>query len=377
MQSVALAWLVLEMSNYHLKVSLVTTFGALPVLVFALYGGVVASRVDKRRALILLQSLFLLEAIALGTLTVLHWITVPWVYALALFAGLVSAFEIPIRQAYLIELVGKTDLMTAIALNSSAFNVSRVVGPAIAGIVSATLGAAACFFVNAASFLAVLWGLVHIRPEPGPADRNRQGIGLEEAMGNIRAGLAHVFGSRWPRTLVILTAVFTLFGSALLAILPGFARDHLGRDVGGFGALTSAFGIGAAAAALSIAGFGVRAGRERLALSAGLTLGGAVLLLGVVPHFFAAVVFLFVAGLAMATNAVMTNTILQTTAPDHLRAQVLGLYSFIVIGLAPFGAMQAGLVAESFGPAAAIAIGGGVCLAAAGIGGWRLRRRVP
>jgi len=364
MQSVALGWLVLELSDSPLKVGLVTTIGALPVLLFTLYGGVVAGRVNKRRALILLQSLFLVEALILGTLTALRYITVPWVYLLALFSGLVSAFEIPIRQSYLVELVGKTDLMNAIALNSSAFNLSRVLGPAFAGGLIAVAGTAACFFVNAVSFFAVLGGLLLIRGPLGqsPAERRAE----------FRDGLRHVFGSHWPRALVVMTTVFTLFGASLLAILPVFARDVLGTKAGGYGALTSGFGIGAAVGALSIAAFGVRTERERLALAAGLALGGALVALGLSRHFTLAFALLVLAGLCMAVNAIMTNTILQTSAPDHLRGQVLGLYSFIVIGMAPFGSLQAGWLAERFGASTAIALGGAVCLTVAGIIGWRM-----
>src|ERR1044071_3252065 len=165
---------------------------------------------------------------------------------LAALGGLVSAFEIPIRQSFQVELVGKSDLMNAIALNSSAFNLSRVVGPAIAGTLIATAGSAACFFLNAASFLAVLIGLVLIRPDPAlrPAQPDRRIT--------LRDGVAHVFGNRWPRALVLLTAVLSVFGASFIAILPVYARDVLHPGAGGYGAVLSAFGVGAATGALSI-----------------------------------------------------------------------------------------------------------------------------
>lgn len=358
MQSVALSWLVFELTRSTLRTGLVTTLSALPVLLFTLYGGVIANRVDKRRALLALQTLFLIEALTLGVLTALGVITVPLIYALAAFAGLVSAFEIPIRQAYLMELVGRQDLLSAIALNSSAFNLSRVVGPALAAFVSATFGAAACFFVNAASFGAVLVGLARIDPAAlvGEPVRRRAGF---------RDGIAHVLGSPLPRALVTLTTVFTLFAASLLAILPAYAGQELGTDVGGYGGLVSAFGLGAALGALTLAAVGRRFAGERVAMTAGLGLGAAVLLLGLVRAYPLAVGLLMVAGLCMALNAIMTNTILQTEAPDHLRGQVIGLYAFIVIGMAPFGSAQASWVGERFGPSTALALGGGICLATA------------
>ena len=365
MQTVALSWLVLELTDSTLKTGLVTTLGALPVLLLTLYGGTIADRVNKRRWLIGLQTLFLLEAIFVGVLALAGRITVPWIYALALFSGLVSAFEIPIRQAYLVEMVGKSHLMSAIALNSSAFNLSRVVGPAFAGLVSAAFGAAACFFVNAVSFLAVLIGLRLIDPNDmaGPPAGRRAGI---------RAGLRHVFATPLTRSLVALTTTFTLFGASLIAILPAFARKELGAEVDGYGGMMSAFGFGAAAGALALAWIGQRFPRERVALASGIGLGVSLLLLGTVPAFSLTMVLLMLTGLTMAVNAIMTNTILQTTAPDHLRGQIVGLYSFIVIGLAPFGSAQAAWIGEQFGPSRAIAIGGVVCLLMALRGSWRM-----
>ena len=371
MQIVALGWLTLELSNSALKVGLVTTFGALPVLLFTLYGGVIADRVNRRRALLILQSLLLCEALALGLLTAFHLITVPMVYALAFVGGLVSAFEIPIRQSWQVELVGKADLMNAIALNSSAFNLSRVVGPAIAGVLIATAGSAVCCLLNALSFLAVLIGLVLIKPVPTFAT---QGL-LRRAP--LRVGVAHVFGSRWPRALVTLTAVFTVFGASFIAILPVYARDVIHAGPGGYGAIMSAFGIGAAAGALSIAAVGHRFRREGTALGAGVSLGSALLGLGLIHHVALALTLAVLCGLSMALNAIMTNTLLQTEAPDHLRGQVMGFYSFIVVGMAPFGSLQAGWISEHAGTPAAVLLGGGVCLAAAGLTAWRMLRAVP
>ncbi|HEY9382001.1 MAG TPA: MFS transporter [Gemmatimonadales bacterium] len=371
MQTVALGWLTLELSNSALQVGLVTTFGALPVLLFTLYGGVIADRVNRRRALIFLQSLLLLEALALGILTALHLATVPMLYALAFVGGLVSAFEIPIRQSWQVELVGKDDLMNAIALNSSAFNLSRVVGPAIAGTLIATVGSAVCFLLNAVSFLAVLIGLVMIKPVASLA------LQVSARRVPLREGVAHVFGRPWPRALVSLTAVFSVFGASFIAILPVYARDVLHAGPGGYGAIMSAFGVGAAAGALSVAAVGHRFQREGTALGAGITLGGALLLLGLMHHVALALALAVVCGLSMALNAIMTNTLLQSDAPDHLRGQVMGFYSFIVVGMAPFGSLQAGWISEHAGTTTAILLGGGVCLLAAGYTAWKMLRRVP
>ncbi|MGQ0701558.1 MAG: MFS transporter, partial [Gemmatimonadales bacterium] len=174
--------------------------------------------------------------------------------------------------------------------------------------------------------------------------------------------------------LVILTAVFSIFGASFTAILPVYARDVLNAGPSGYGALMSAVGIGAAVGALSIAGVGHRFRRERTAIAAGLGLGGGLVLLGLAQHVVLAFALLLGCGLSMALNAIMTNTLLQTEAPDHLRGQVVGFYSFIVVGMAPFGSLQAGWIAEHIGTPAAILIGGSLCLVAAAVTWWiRLR----
>lgn len=368
MQAVALGWLALELSNSAFKVGLVTTLGALPVLLFTLYGGVVADRVNKRKALLFLQTLFLAEALVLGLLDAFGAVTMPWLYALSFFGGLISAFEIPIRQSFLVDLVGKPDLMNAIALNSSAFNVSRVFGPALAGTIIATMGTAVCFFLNAVSFLAVLIGLLMIRADPALA------MDFPTRRVPLREGVAHIFGSPWPRTLVTLVAVISVFGASFIAILPVYARDVLRAGAGGYGALMSAFGVGAAVGALGMAGVGHRFRREPTALWSGVALGAALLLLGLVHNFGIAMVLLMLAGLSMALNAIMTNTTLQTGAPDYLRGQVVGFYSFIVVGLVPFGSLQAGWISERIGTTNAILIGGVICLVAASCSAWKMLR---
>ena len=193
-------WLVLELTNSAFAVGLVSTLGSLPILLFTLYGGVVADRVDRHRFLIVLQSLMLIEALVLGSLVALDRITVEWVMILAVLFGLLAAFEVPVRQAFTADMVGKDDLMNAIALNSSAFNVARVIGPSIAGALIATVGLAACFYVNAASYLAVLTGLLLMRVRR-PAVPSRA-----PALGALKEGFGYIFGNPWPRALVTIVA---------------------------------------------------------------------------------------------------------------------------------------------------------------------------
>jgi predicted MFS family arabinose efflux permease len=256
--------------------------------------------------------------------------------------------------------------MNAIALNSSAFNLSRVFGPALAGGVLAWLGAAACFYLNAGSFLAVLYGLSLIRMPIGrsPArDRPRP---------RFRDGLGWIRGDAWARTLVVVTAVAGLFGTALIALLPVYARDVLRTGAGGYGGLSAAFGLGAASGALLVAWVGGRFRRGPVALGAALSLGAGLALLSISRFYPLSAVLLVGLGLAMALNAIMTNSTLQLEAPDHLRGQVVGLYALIVVGIAPLGALPAGWVADQLGVPAVVGMSG---VLVAGVGGMAWVRR--
>jgi MFS family permease len=360
MQVVALGWLVLEITDSAALVGLVTALGAAPILVFTLYGGHIADRVDKRRALMLLQAGMLLDAALLGTLTLLGLVTPAWIMAITIMHGTLAAFEIPIRQSFLLDLVGRDDLMNAISLNSAAFNLSRVFGPALAGGVLALFGAAVCFYLNATSFLAVLYGLARIRVTAAPrSDRPRAGI-LD--------GLHFISGHPWARTLVLVTATVGVFGSALVALLPVYARDVLGTGAVGFGGLSAGFGLGAASGALLVAWLGARLERGPVALAAAAGLGAGLALLALSRFYPVSLLLLVGTGLAMAMNAIMTNSTLQLEAPDHLRSRVVAIYALIVVGIAPLGALPAGWLADQLGLSLVLGLSGGAVMVAAGVG---------
>jgi MFS family permease len=365
-QTVAHGWLVLTLTNSPFVLGLVTTLGSLPILMFTLYGGVIADRVNKRRFIMVLQAGMLLEALTLGVLTQFGLITVPWVMALAAFFGLLVAFEVPTRQAFVMDLVGKADVMNAIALNSSAFNVSRVIGPVIAGAVIAAIGIAACFFLNALSFVAVLGTLAYMRlPVAAPPTE------LRNAADAFREGFRYVSRERWPRTLVLLTATLSVFGFSFLVMLPVFARDVLGVGAGGYGALLAAVGAGATTAALGIAALGSRVRQGRTAVGSAAALGAALVGLALIPWLPLTLLVCVLAGCAMASAGITTNTLLQRLSPDHLRGRVMGFYSFVALGMAPMGALQAGWVSEHLGVRTSFAVGGTACMLAVALVVWR------
>jgi MFS family permease len=359
----------LHLTNSAFQVGLVTTLGTLPILLLTLYGGVVADRVNKHRLVLILQSLMLLEALTLGILIALDRVTVHWVMGLAVFFGCLAAFEVPTRQALIAEIVDREDLMNAIALGSSAFNVARVVGPAIAGVLIATVGLAACYFANAASYLAVICGLVLMRVEPRPPRPHTPAL---EAM---REGFRYVFGNPWPRAVITVIATFAVFGFSFMTMMPVFARDALHLDAAGYGTLVSAVGVGAAGGAFFMAGMGGRTRRARLVLGSSVLYGLVLTAAALAQNFWTAIVLFTLAGCLMALNGIAANTMLQTQAPDHLRGRIMGFYSFVVLGMAPFGSLEAGWIAEHYGVRTAVGSGGLVCLVVAWAVAWRMERR--
>lgn len=354
-QVVAQGWLVLQLTNSPFQVGLVSTLGSLPILLFTLWGGVLADRVDHRKALLLLQTLMMCDALALGLLTLTGKVTVGWVMALAVMHGTSAAFEVPIRQAFLFELVGREDLINAIALNSSNFNLTRIVGPAIAGVIIGLVGVAPCFLANAASFVAVLWCLAVIRY------RRTVKAPAEGALTTFREGVRYAMGRPGPRALLSLTAVYAVFGFSFVTMLPVYARDVLHTGAEGYGGLMTAVGVGASIGALGMAAVGHRFPRLLVIRSAGLLFGVSLAVTALARTWILAALVLAVAGGAMILNNIATNSQLQTESPDSLRGRVMGFYSMMVLGVAPLGSLQAGWLSEHFGVPAALGLGAVVC----------------
>ncbi len=368
MQSVAMGWLVLTLTNSPFFVGLVSGLGSLGVLAFSLYAGVVADRRDKRRLIVLTQSLSMVQALVLAVLVWTQVVTVWQVMVLATALGIVNAFDIPTRQSFMVELVGKEDLMNAIALNSSIFNAARVVGPALAGALIGAVGVAACFFLNGVSYIAVIGGLVAMRLAP---DRPRPATG--SAWAGFREVVAFLRSDRRVETLIALTATLSVFGFPFLVMMPVIARDVLRVGAAGYGALTAAVGVGAMLGALAIAVNSRRIReRGRLMVLGGTAFGVLVSLFAFSRAFGLSLVLLALAGCAMIVNNALTNTMLQTLVPDHLRGRVMGFYSFVFVGMAPLGAFQAGAFAERFGAPVAVGVGALVCALAVAVAGWRV-----
>jgi MFS family permease len=374
MQAVALGWLVLEITNSPFAVGLTQAFRSLGVLLFTVYAGVIVDRVDKRRLIVWTQALQMLEALALAALVWTGRVTTSQVMLLALLFGIVNAFDIPARQAFIAGLVDRADLMNAIALNSSMFNAARIVGPAVAGVLIGAAGVGMCFFLNGVSYLAVIAGLLAMRLPPF-VTRSVPTSAWE----GVRQAVAFIRGDTRVWVLVALVAVFSVLGFPFIVLMPVVARDVLHTDARGYGLLMAAVGIGAMLGALALAVRGPRVRKGAVLLEGGAAFGALLVLFAAVRTVGVALALLALAGCAMIVTTALANTMLQTLVPDELRGRVMAFYAFVFVGMAPLGAFQAGLVAEHTGAPFAVALGGAGCLIAVGLAAWRvpaLRRTV-
>lgn len=356
MHRVAQSWLVLDLTDSAFYVGLAEALGTLPVLLFTLYAGAVADRVSKHRLVVITQASAMLLAIALAIVVLLGAVELWHVLLVATLLGTVTAFDIPARQSFLVELVGKRDLMNAIALNSSAFNASRVVGPAIAGVIIVAVGVGACFLVNAVTFLAVLVALFAMRLAPF-----RPTPETSSTWGRIRDGIRYVSSHHPTRVLVSNIAVLSLFGFPFAVLLPVIARDVLDRGPEAFGWMTTAVGVGALIGALGLAIMGHQVPKGRVVGWTSAAFGLLVVAIGLAPSIVLVLVALVLTGFAQIITTALTNTLLQTLAPDELRGRVVSFYTFAFLGFAPFGALGVGAAASQLGTRLALVVGGVLC----------------
>ncbi|HWJ21209.1 MAG TPA: MFS transporter [Gemmatimonadaceae bacterium] len=358
MQSMAQGWLALELSNSAFLVGLVSAIGSLPVLIFSLHAGAVVDRVDKLKLVIAMQSLMLVEATLLWWFTWSGHITIVWLLALAAANGLFSAFEIPARQALMVELVAREDLHDAIALNSSGFNLARILGPSIAAAVIAGAGLAWCFALNAGSYLAVLVGLFMIQL---PARGAMTGRLFGRTGEGVREGLRYIRTTPEISALMKLVTVYSVLGIPYLTLMPVVARDLLKTGAAGYGVLLAFVGVGGLAGALFLAGVGQRFRRGRMLLLSSFSYAILLIAFSLARSVTVARPILLLAGFTMIVNSALANGALQSIVPDAFRGRLMAVYSFVVVGLSQVvGAFVAGSVARAVG--VDWAIGGGAAL---------------
>ena len=372
MQAIAQAWLVLELTDDPFYLGLVAVAQFAPVLVLGLFGGIVADSLPKRRTLMILQAAMMALAGILFALTATGVIEVWMILVLAFLLGTLNAFEMPVRQAFAVELVGKPDIPSAVGLSASMFNASRILGPAIGGLVIAAAGVQTAFLINALSFGAVLVAYAMMREsELSPVAHLERPRSAGDVFRSLREGLVYV-----RRTPVVLLGVATvglvsMFAMNFQVLVPILARDVLDVGAEGFGFLMAASGIGSLIASFWLAfGKGIR---PRVVVGGALLIGSAVLALGFTTSYPVAAGLLFfggMGGIAMAVSANLTN---QLTAPDELRGRVIGVHTTIFVGSSPIGGLIAGAIASLAGVEVAFRVGGAAALVVGLIGAIWLR----
>jgi MFS family permease len=357
MQTTAQAWLVLELTGSAADLGIVSALQALPVLVIGLFGGLVADWMPKRRLLVITQTTQMLLALVLGLLVSTHVVQMWHIYVLAGLLGVSNAFDMPTRQAFVVEMVGRDDLMNAVALGSMQFNAARIVGPAIAGLSIALIGVTGSFYANAASFIAVIAGLFLMRPadffEVAAAPRT-------SVLGSLAEGCRYVLRAPVILTITLLVGMLGLFAFNGPVLIPIFAQDILHSGAAGFGGLMAAQGIGALLAALAAAY--LQRASWKVILTGAFLLTGFELLFGLSHVYVLSFVLLLVTGYGMVTVFTSANTAVQMEAPNALRGRVMGVYMAINMGSMPIGNLAAGFVAGVFGAAFTMVAGSAVAL---------------
>ena len=351
MQSVALSWLVLILTNSSFYLGLVSALQALPILIFSFLSGVVADRFHKKRLLYLTQGGMMVVAIFLGFLVTSSHINIWLLCFLTFLAGTALAFDIPVRQAFIVEMVGKTDLPNAIALNSTMFNGTRVLGPAVAGFLIAQVGMANCFFLNAISFLAVLLALF-LMELPSPVKMPR--MPMKAALAELKD---YVKQNQNLKLILILMTLVSIFGLSYFVLVPILARNVLGVGPRGFGILMAMGGLGAFVGGLALA----RRLTKKPPMPSFLW-GLAIFLVGLFAlslcrNFYLALGAMFLIGVGMVTQLSTGNSLLQLNVPDQMRGRIMSLFSLIIIGSVPFGSMLYGIVATYVGPSLTLTMG--------------------
>ena len=365
MQTIAQSWLVWELTHDPVALGLLAVVQFAPVLVLGLFGGVVADAFPKRNALVATQTAALVLALLLGLLKLNGSVQVWEVFVLAGLLGIVSAFDMPIRQSFVVEMVGRGDIVNAVALNSALFNGTRIIGPAIAGLLILTVGIAACFLINAASYLAVILGLFLMRtgdllPPPVSAlERTWQSV-LEQ----LAEGLRYVRDTPSIRIALIVLGLVSTAAINFGVVLPLLAQNVLGGGAETFGFLSSATGLGSLVGALVLA-FG-RPPTIRRALAGAAAIGVAMVAIAFSRSLVVSLLLMAVAGWGMISMGATINTMIQLTTPDHLRGRVMSVYTTVFVGSTPIGGLISGSIAAGFGTPAVFLVAGVVSLLTVG-----------
>jgi len=353
-QNVAQGWLVLELTNSPFLLGLVNSIGSLPVLFLSMFAGVIADRVRKRNLIIVTQTALTILAFALGILTSTGLVKIWHVLIIVFLVGVVNAFDMPARQSFVIELVGRETLMNAIALNSSIFNAARTIGPAIAGIIVSSLGVAGCFYINAISFIPVIIGLSLINGE-FRVKREDSSTSLIE---DLKLGLKYLRSNQNVFVIILMVAINSIFGMPYTVFMPVFARDIFKVGARGLGFLMASVGIGALIGALVVASIGWYRKKGRILFVGIFSFSVFLIIFSLSKSYVLGLLMLILTGFFMIMFTATANTLVQTYVRDDMRGRVMSIYTTFFAGMAPFGSLQAGAISSRWGVSTAVFLGG-------------------
>jgi MFS family permease len=369
MQQIAMNWLVFRLTHSALLLGVVGFTSRIPTFVIAPLGGVLADRWNRHRLLVITQALSMIQAMIFAILVLTNLIAVWHIVILSLFLGIINALDIPIRQAFVVDMIERReDLGNAIALNSSMVNGARLIGPSIAGIMIATLGEGVCFLLNGLSFIAVLWALLAMRivSKKKEMQRSRFFQGLKE-------GFSYAFGFGPIRSLLLLLALVSLMGMPYTVLMPIFAERILRGGPQAFGFLLAAAGVGALVGTFYLASRKTVLGLGRVIVIATLIFGVGLIGFSLSRLYWLSLTFMLLIGFGMIVQMASTNTILQTLADEDKRGRVMSLYTMAFMGMVPFGSLLSGSLADRIGAPATIMIGGITCI----LGSFLFARKLP
>jgi MFS family permease len=358
-QSVAQGWLVFKLTGSALDLGIVGASSTLPTLILGLPAGAIADRYNKRKMVIITQTLAMIQAFILAALTYTGAVRVWHVMILAVFIGAVNAFDTPIRHSMIVEMVDndKNDVMSAVSLGSAAFNGARVIGPALAGVILAAVGMANCFLINAISYVAALIALLMMTAHKFQTHEQETPM-----LAQIKEGLHHVIHNNLIRDLLIMTGISGLFGGQMGTVMPIFAAKVFNMGPKGLGLLMASTGVGALVGAVGTTILGHHFRQRTMVLFGGILSACGLLGFSYSPNFHMAMIILVMMGLGTMLFMAVSNSIIQEAAPDLLRGRVISLRIFVLAGLSPIGALLIGFLAQHFGVRHAVSIAGAACL---------------
>ena len=360
MQQVAEAWLVYRLTGSAALLGVAGFASQIPVLFLATIGGTVADRYNRHRILVVTQTLSMVLPLILATLVFTGHVRVWHVMTLASLLGVVNAFDVPARQSFVVEMVGKDDLVNAIALNSSIVNAARAIGPAVAGILVAAVGEGWCFLLNGLSYSAVITGLLLMKLPPRMKTDHPKA-----ALAGITQGFRYVTRTMPVRDLLLMVALVSFAGMPYATLMPIFADEILHGGARGLGLLMACAGVGSLCGALTLASRSSIRGLGRIVAVSALVFGVSLTIFAMSRSFWLSAAILLVVGMSMITQAASTNTLIQSMVPDHMRGRVMAIYAMSFMGMSPIGALVEGWIAERIGAPHTVMIGGAICIAGA------------